>query len=889
MNRFLTPGLLLCATWLLPACSDSSGPRIGPPSAIVRIMGDDQSGAAGAALSTPLTVRVSDAQGQGVQGVVVTFAVQAGDGTTAPGQAQTDAEGQARTVWTLGREAGSEQRLQASFVRDGGAAAQVQFRATATAGAPVNLVKAEGDNQFGGTNAPLTDSVAVRVTDQFGNGVSGVTVTFNASAGSVSPASRTTNSLGFARTRWTLGPSQGPVVLQASAGSLPPVQFSATAAPLAAISSITPALLVPGGTAVIAGSNFPSDPAAISVLVAGVSTTVTSATATEVRVSLPAAGFGCMPTGNALVQLTAAGATTSRAHPVQVITPRSLGVGEALVSTSADRLDCIDLPTTGSRYMITVTNTDAAVNTSPSAGLQGPTSTLGFRLNSIMAAQAQEPGITATAAPRQAWIAPAGTTPLSADRVAELRTALDRRTAHARHHNDILRASADLIDNMPRAPVRDLSMQAAATQSAAVPAVGDIIPLRVPRVATGASLACTSFDEVHARVAYVGQRSVVLEDTANQVKGSVMDGYFRQLGEDFDARQYGIVRDNFGDPLLLNGQLSGNGRIYMLFTRRVDSSLMSGFVFSGDFYNRTQCPQSNQQEIFYGFAPSDQGTEYTAGSLHRWWSDIRATVIHEVKHVASFAARISRNALAEELWLEEAGAQVAEELWARQVFGYGANANVGYLASVGCELRGLFNVPGQCAGRPTAMIFHFLALYDWMRTPGARSPLGESAPRDASFYGSAWMLLRHAIEHSGRPEQEVLRELNQSTSRGAANMESRIGRPFRDILGDWTMAMALDERPGVPPTGRWHLRSWNLREIYAGMNTELSSPEILAWPLAESPMGYANGSRNVTGLKGGGTSYFELSGSAVPLALQVLGEGGATLPASLRVQIFRIQ
>jgi hypothetical protein len=880
MNRRPAFALVLLAALVAGACSDSSGPTVGPPSAIVAVMGNDQSGQAGGALGTPVTIRVNDAQGQGVSGVVVSFAVQDGGGAVSPGQAQTDGQGQAQTVWTLGTQAGAEQRMVASFARDGGGTPLVQFRATATAGPAVAMVKAGGDNQHGGTAAALADSLAVRVTDQFGNGVAGITVTWTTGAGSVSPTTRTTDAQGFARTRWVLGTGQGTMQAQASAGSLPAVIFSATAQPLPAISSVTPALLVPGGNIVVTGINFPADPAAVALSVAGTAVTVTAATATEIRGTLPPAGFACVPTGAALIQLTAAGTTTSRAHPVQLAQQRALPAGQGLVSTTTDRLDCIDLPQGGSRYVIAITNTNPSV-----AG----SSTLGFRLTSIGAAQVQAaPAFDAATVP--AWVAPASLDPLNAAQRQALLRAAQRRAAHERHHEQILRANSELVDGMRGSELPRRAAAATAAGTAAVPEVGALLSMRVPRV-EGGSASCNAFDEVQARVAYVGQRAIVLEDTANPVKGGALDSYYRQIGEEFDTRQYNIIRDNFGDPLLLDAQLNNDGRLYMLFSRRVDGSRIAGFVFSGDFRPRTgsqACAQSNEAEIFYGYVPQNLSTNFQEeGSLQWWWWEIRSVVIHEVKHIASFASRIQQNVISEESWLEEASAMVAEEIWARQVFGYGRN-NVGYSASIGCELRGLFG-QAACDGRPGVMFSHFLQLADWMRTPDARSPLGPTMSNDGSFYGSGWALLRHLVDHSGRPEAEILRELNQSTIRGAANVQARTGRPFVDVLGDWSLAMALDDRTGVEPAGRWHMPGWNLRDMYAGLNFEQPGVMPMRWPLAEMPLGFVGGTQNVVGVRGGSTTYFELAGTSVPLALQLLGEGGGPLSSALRIQLFRLQ
>jgi hypothetical protein len=889
MNRLTAWSAPVLAAAMLAGCGDASGPSVGPPSALVRVMGDDQSGAAGKPLSTPVTVRVNDATGQAVAGVVVTFSIQAGQGTVAPSQSQTNADGQAQATWTLGTEAGADQRLQASFSRAEGGTATAEFRATATAGAPVALLKTGGDDQDGGTGAALSDSLTVRVTDEFGNGVPGITVTWTALAGAVSPTTRTTSAQGFASTRWTLGNTAGSMQVQASAGSLPQVTFLANARPVATIAGITPALLQPGGSMVITGTNFPADPAASIVTVAGVNATITAATTTELRATLPTSGFGCIPTGNAVVQLTAGGAVASRSHPVQVVAQRQLNVGEALVSTTLDRLGCVDLPLGGSRYLVAVTNANASV--AAHGVVPQPTSSTGFRLNAIAAAQGQDVTQSLAQAPpaaAPAEVLPAGALAgLSAPQQAALRHAVDRKTARQRTHEALVRASNEMVDAARQNPdVLARRLRTSAANAVAVPAVGDLLTMRVPRVEAGTAQMCTQYDEIQARVAYVGQRSIVLEDTANPVK--TLDSYYRQLGEEFDQRQYDVIRENFADPLLLDQQLNNDGRLYMLFTRRVDGSRIAGFVWSGDFYDRSQCPQSNHAEIFYGYVPTNANTQYDRGTVGEWWWDIRATVIHEVKHLASFASRISKNVPSEEGWLEEATAMAAEEIWARQVFGYAANGNVGYSESVGCEIRGAFNV-APCVGRPGVMFAHFLLLGQWLGAPDTRSPLGQISFEDGSFYGSGWLLLRHIIENSGRPETEFLSELTQSSTRGAVNLAQRAGRPFTAMLGDWTLAAALDDRAGVDPGPARQIQSWNLRSIFAGLNQEQPQIMPVPFPLVTTGLGFSSSTSNVQSVRGGGTRYFELSGTAGPLALEFLGAGGAALPSGLHIQIFRIE
>jgi plastocyanin len=94
---------------------------------------------------------------------------------------------------------------------------------------PNTIAVSAGNNQVGAAGTALAESLAVIVRDQGGAPLAGVNVTFTIAAGggSVSPASRATNAAGIAKTSRTLGPNAGTQTVNAGAGSLTPVQFSA--------------------------------------------------------------------------------------------------------------------------------------------------------------------------------------------------------------------------------------------------------------------------------------------------------------------------------------------------------------------------------------------------------------------------------------------------------------------------------------------------------------------------------------------------------------------------------------------------------------------------------------------------------------------------------------
>jgi len=95
------------------------------------------------------------------------------------------------------------------------------------------LVQAGGDGQVGEAGQLLPDMLVVRVTDQYGNPVSGIKVLWNPGAGGVNPTNSVSNSEGLAETAWTLGGGAGQQSLIAKLGPAPAVtiDFTATATP----------------------------------------------------------------------------------------------------------------------------------------------------------------------------------------------------------------------------------------------------------------------------------------------------------------------------------------------------------------------------------------------------------------------------------------------------------------------------------------------------------------------------------------------------------------------------------------------------------------------------------------------------------------------------------
>ncbi len=290
--------------------------------------GNGQTGTVGTTLGTALTALVTDNNTNPVASFTVSWSVSSGGGTVDCGSgaqascsAATNASGISSVTWNLGTTPGA-QTVTASA--GGLAGSPVGYTATATVGAPTTLAKSAGDNQTATVNTAVATDPAVLITDQFGNPVSGVSVTFavTGGGGSVAGGSATTNVLGIATvTSWTLGTTAGTGnnTLQASSAGLSSVSFSASATAGAAT---TVALSAGNGQTATVNTAVATDPA---VFVSDAFGNAVSG----IGVTFAVTGGGGSVTG---------GSQTSNASGIATVTSWTLGTtagGNTLSATSA--------------------------------------------------------------------------------------------------------------------------------------------------------------------------------------------------------------------------------------------------------------------------------------------------------------------------------------------------------------------------------------------------------------------------------------------------------------------------------------------------------------------------------------------------------------------------
>ncbi len=659
------------------------------------------------------------------------------------------------------------------------------------------------------------------------------------------------------------------------------------------ISTVSPATLTPGATVTIDGANFDANAADVDVTIAGVPVTVTAASAGRLTVQIPAF-VPCRETGNATVSITGVGGTATRAHPMRVATARSVAVGEVLLLGASDA-HCNELPATPGRYALAVLNASEVASSTVGLEFRG----LGPAASASAAAARSGPALT--------WASAGG-------RIAGLVSPL-RGTALALHHRDHLawleqeRALARRLGSPRRAFAaargrHDAQVWPGSTmlaQRSAAPVPLDVGAATTLKIRSAADVNCSASQNVAARVVYVGTRSVILESTDAPL-ATTMDADYVALGTKYDEVMHDVLVNNFGNPLAFDASLDNNGRVVMLFTKAVNdrAANLLGFVTTCDFFPTLDAPASNQAEIFYARVPTSTEVNYNSintrvGWLHNMWG----TLIHEVKHIVSYAERFQTPVLIDQLeesWLEEATAQAAIEFYARATHYAGKatwKGNTTYANTMRCDVR---PTQPECNGQPSLITDHFLFLFSYLEAIETKSYFN-SASAENTVYGSGWLLVRWAADHYATDEAAFFRAMTQNWNvTGLRNIESLINRSYAGFQPDFMLSLYADDLSGfAPPAGaRYTIPSWNMRDMFLGISQDFNrnGEALPAYPLKVRSSPFGAFTASVGALRGGAAAYVELSGTpTAPQVLELVSPGGTLLPPNspIRLAILRVE
>jgi hypothetical protein len=295
--------------------------------------------------------------------------------------------------------------------------------------------------------------------------------------------------------------------------------------------------------------------------------------------------------------------------------------------------------------------------------------------------------------------------------------------------------------------------------------------------------------------------------------------------------------------------------------------------------------------VFYARAPTVLGGiigEPTA--IWEFTRSIASTIIHEAKHLTSFANKIAQPGFSgidppENGWLEESSAEIAQELLSRVTFSYKAESNVDFAATLSQEVR-------PSSGMPMNMFNAFSWLYKYVSDPESRSLVGSVGPGDVTFYGSGWAFLRWAIDTYATTEPAFLTAMTHDISHaGVANIENITGKSFPQLLSEFSLALALDDYPGFTPIdAKYSFPSWNLRAIFAGMSADFPGAYPSPAPLKMRTTGFGKFNVDVGGVRGGGFSVLEVSGTqSNKQLLEFKNASGMLGLPSMRINVVRVQ
>ena len=196
---------------------------VGPVASIATISGSKQTGPVGTTLPNPIVVKAKDAFGNLEVGAQISFS-DGYNGTFSPNPGITGTNGEATVTYTLPTVA----KTLTVSATSGSVTDKITEAATADPPALVNIL--QGNNQTAHVKNKLPKTLIVSVTDQYGNGLSGLTVNFtdNGAGGSFSNPNPVTNTSGQVTVTYTTGPNTGTVTIDATYSTLAPAVFTET-------------------------------------------------------------------------------------------------------------------------------------------------------------------------------------------------------------------------------------------------------------------------------------------------------------------------------------------------------------------------------------------------------------------------------------------------------------------------------------------------------------------------------------------------------------------------------------------------------------------------------------------------------------------------------------
>jgi hypothetical protein len=191
----------------------------GPVTGLFRRSGNNQSAPVTTTLPAPIITVAQDKYGNVVPNEVVTYSDSGLGGIFSANPVTTNNVGLAPVNYTTSTVTGV---FSSKILASATGLASQKFSVTVTAGPAANLVKVSGDGQTASPGTPLPQPLVAKVSDQYGNPVSGVAVSFNdgGAGGAFSSNPVSSGSNGQVSVSYTTPTNTGTGTIQSSAAGV---------------------------------------------------------------------------------------------------------------------------------------------------------------------------------------------------------------------------------------------------------------------------------------------------------------------------------------------------------------------------------------------------------------------------------------------------------------------------------------------------------------------------------------------------------------------------------------------------------------------------------------------------------------------------------------------
>ena len=793
-SRLLTPGLFLILP-LVASCGDSTSAPV--PSRIVVTPQGTTMNALG--LTQQYSATLEDKKGKPITGSAVSWT------SSDPTVASVDPSSGLATGLKRG----------AATIR-GTAEGLTESALLTVTPVPSGVTKTAGDGQTGALSQPLAEALEVEVLDSRGNPVQGVSVSFLASVGggSLSPPVAITDDLGRATAAWTLGCSNDdPQRVVASTSGLS-VEFTASAdLSLPAICQES----IPDGRVTFA----------YSVQLEVVGGDQASMTWALESGTLPA-GVNLSTSGVLAGTPEAPGAFTFRAKAQDGMgssaardfglriceAPLALARGQVLSVAPSGAGGCgFFLPsgTAGDRYRIGV----LWATSSPADTLLIPTVTVSSVKELALGAPPEPLLAQRFAAPREEgdWL----------DGLpGHLREAMEVEATTEAFHHRLREEESQMIRGMgPGArllPDAGSPMGVASLQSAA--------PAKLSLFANPGSQCQPLVAKVTALKVAERDHVVLYQDSAQaQIDSLKVTTALADMMLDYYEGYGKQVIDEYFDGV---SDIDDDGRI-TVFVTPVVAEGVAAYVWSGDFFGTSDCPNSNEMELVRFNA------SVIRGMLSGNYQGL-ATLVHEAKHVSSLYKGIARYYASGGTdpgyhpgWIEEGTAEIAGEMSSR----------LAWEAAGGPAVDAMIRRSDKVITQES-----YGVLLRWVRTINylysqpngvVGTPVGASSGH--SVYGSGWHFHRWLGDSYGEAASSRLADgpffvaLNDSLSpSGAQGILDRTGRSWNQLLDEYASALMLIGTGAPAPD--WAITSYDFPDVTTALLQEPHQPPgFYPWPV----------------------------------------------------------